>query len=62
MRHGMGALLSACAVTDARYLWVPKTIATWADSRETPPLGACARCRRAGPHLAVRAMIFGLWA
>jgi hypothetical protein len=29
---------------------------------ETPPLGACARCRRPGLHLAVRAMIFGLWA
>jgi len=24
-------------------LWVPKTFATWSDSRETPLLGACAR-------------------
>jgi hypothetical protein len=24
-------------------MWVPKTIATWADSRETPPLGARAK-------------------
>jgi hypothetical protein len=43
-------------------VWVPKTIATWADSRGNASARACARGRRAGLHLAVRAMIFGLWA
>ena len=42
------------------HLWVPKTFATWVDSRETPPLGSAPGGRRAGLHPAVRAMIFGL--
>jgi len=47
----------------AAHLWVPKTLATWADSRGN----ASARGLRqvasgVGLHLAVRGMIFGLWA
>ena len=44
-------------------LWVPKTCATWADaSSGRRRLGPVSGTWLAGPGLAGRAMIFGLWA
>jgi hypothetical protein len=61
--HAPNAMGNFCFDVTLSYLWVPKTCATCADvSSGRRRLGPVSGTWLAGPGLAGRAMIFGLWA